>query len=180
MERSHWIGAGLIVALAAGLGLWYSGRGPEPPPLSTTRDEAARRGVITVHVAGAVRVPGLVEVDRDARVADAIAAAGGALPDADLRGVNLAAPLSDGQQLAVPAVGPDGAGVAAAADGRVRINVAGAAEMERLPGVGPVLAERIIAHREEHGPFSAVEDLLDVPGIGEVKLEALREAVLVP
>ena len=179
MERAHWIGAGLIVALAAGLGLWYSGRSPDPPPLSASRDQATQRGVITVHVAGAVRVPGLVELGREDRVADAIIAAGGALPDADLRGVNLAAPLSDGGQLVVPALGPDGA-PAAAADGKVRINVAGADEMQRLPGVGPVLAERIVAHREEHSPFTAVEDLLDVSGIGEGKLEALREVVLVP
>jgi competence protein ComEA len=67
-----------------------------------------------------------------------------------------------------------------AADGRVRLNLAGIEELETLPGVGPVLAERIIAYREQHGPFAVVEDLLDVPGIGEGKLAALRDAVLVP
>jgi len=167
------------VLAAAGVGLWYSGRAPEPPPLSASRDQATVRGVITIHVAGAVRVPGLVEVYRESRVADAIAAAGGALPHADLRGVNLAAPLSDGQQLVVPSF-DEGGSAAATADGRVRVNVAGVEELQRLPGVGPVLAERIVAHREAHGPFAAVEDLLDVSGIGEGKLAALREAVLVP
>jgi len=167
------------VLAAAGIGLWYFGRAPAPPPLSTSRDQATVRGVITIHVAGAVRVPGLVEVDRQSRVADAIAAAGGALPDADLRGVNLAAPLSDGQQLAVPSFDGDGS-AAASVDGRVRVNVAGVEELQRLPGVGPVLAERIVAHREAYGPFSVVEDLLDVSGIGEGKLAALRDAVLVP
>lgn len=135
--------------------------------------------VITVHVAGAVRSPGVVEVAAGSRAGNAIAAAGGALPEADLARVNLAAPLSDGQQLVVPVMA--GAGPAAAdADGRVRINLAGPAELETLPGVGPVLAARIIAYREENGPFAVVEDLLDVAGIGEAKLAALREAVLVP
>jgi competence protein ComEA len=177
MMSRQWMGAGLVLVAAAGAGAWYAGRSPDPPPLSVQRDAVAERGLITVHVAGAVLFPGLYEVPRAGRVADAIVAAGGARPDADLRAVNLAAPLSDGQQLAVPMLAEGGE---VAADGRVRINVAGPEELERLPGVGPVLAERIAAHRQEHGPFTVVEDLLDVPGIGEGKLAALREAVLVP
>jgi competence protein ComEA len=94
--------------------------------------------------------------------------------------VNLAAPLADGQQLSVPRVSADGEAAAVAGDGRVRLNLAGVEELETLPGVGPVLAERIVAYRQEHGPFAVVEDLLDVPGIGEGKLAALRDAVLVP
>jgi competence protein ComEA len=177
VERPQWIVAGLVLA-AAVAGLWYAGRAPAAPPLSV--DPVGGQGrVITVHVSGAVRSPGVVQVAASARVGDAIGAAGGALPEADLAGINLAAPLADGQQLLVPTTSAEGT-AAVAGDGRVRINVAGVDEMEALPGVGPVLAARIVAYREEHGPFAVVEDLLDVPGIGEAKLAALREAVLVP
>ena len=111
-------------------------------------------------------------------MADAVVSAGGALPEADLHRVNLAAPLADGQQLVVPSEDEPSPG--ASDEGRVRVNVAGVEELEELPGVGPVLAQRIFDHRDEHGPFVAVEDLLEVPGIGEGKLAALREAVLLP
>lgn len=174
-EYSHWLGAGVLLAVAVVAGLWYSGRAPEPVPVSIGR--GADEGVITVHVAGAVRRPGLVQVTQPARVADAIASAGGALPEADLHQINLAAPLVDGQQLLVPS---ESAPAGSPGDGRVRVNVADAVELQELPGVGPVLAQRILDHRNEHGPFVAVEDLLEVPGIGEGKLAALRDAVLLP
>lgn len=179
MDRPQWIAAALVVAVAGLAGLWYAGRSPAPPPLTVDPGGSAGR-IITVHVSGAVQSPGVVRVAAGARVGEAIAAAGGALPEADLGRVNLAAPLADGQQLSVPRMSPDGTAAAAAGDGRVRLNVAGVEELETLPGVGPVLAERILAYREEHGPFTVVEDLLDVPGIGEGKLAALRDAVLVP
>lgn len=179
MDRPQWIAVALVVAAAALGGLWYAGRSPGPPPLSVDPGSGAGR-TITVHVSGAVQSPGVVRVPAGARVGEAIAAAGGALPDADLGRVNLAAPLADGQQLSVPRVSAGGEAGAVAGDGRVRLNVAGVEELETLPGVGPVLAERIVAYREEHGPFAVVEDLLDVPGIGEGKLAALRDAVLVP
>jgi len=178
VERPHWIAAALALAAAAAAGLWYAGRAPAAPPLAVDPNGGESR-VITVHVAGAVRSPGVVEVAADGRVGDAIAAAGGALPDADLARVNLAAPLGDGQQVLVPTTSAAATG-AVADDGRVRINLAGIDELETLPGVGPVLAQRIVAYREEHGPFTVVEDLLDVSGIGEAKLAALREVVLVP
>jgi competence protein ComEA len=168
------------MALAAGAGAWYARAAPEPPPVAVLSGRADA-GTVTVHVSGAVAVPGLVEVERGSRVADAVAAAGGALPAADLGAVNLAAPVADGQQLVVPEAAAGGAGGhASGGDEKVRVNSAGAAELERLPGVGPVLAERIVAHREAYGPFAAVEDLLDVPGIGEAKLAAMREAVQIP
>lgn len=179
LDRPQWIAAALVVVAAAVAGVWYAGRSPAPPPLAVDPGSGGSR-TITVHVAGAVLSPGVVRIAAGARVGEAIAAAGGARPDADLGRVNLAAPLADGQQLSVPTVSPDGQGGAVAGDGRVRLNVAGVQELEALPGVGPVLAERIVAYREEHGPFAVVEDLLDVPGIGEGKLAALREAVLVP
>jgi competence protein ComEA len=96
-----------------------------------------------------------------------------------LTALNLAAPVSDGQQLVVSEQGA-GTGSGAAGDGRISINTADAAALEGLPGVGPVLAERIVEHRDRYGPFAVVEDLLDVPGIGEAKLAALREMVMVP
>ncbi len=138
--------------------------------------------VIVVHVSGAVVAPGLVEVPSDARVAEAIAAAGGVSVRADISRVNLAESIVDGQQIVVPSGGSEGteAVVGATPDSRIRINDADAAALETLPGVGPVLAEAIVAHRTEYGAFRDVEDLLAVPGIGEQKLASLRERVIVP
>jgi competence protein ComEA len=135
----------------------------------------------TVHVSGAVVAPGLVIVPGGSRVADAIRAAGGALPSADLGALNLAAPVGDGERLIVPAAGgPDAAPPSVSGAGPLSLNRATAAELEELPGVGPVLAERIIAHRERIGGFSSVEDLLDVSGIGERTLAEIRDRVTAP
>ncbi len=178
MDRS-WIVAGAVALLAIGGGvlLWPDQTAPPPIEIVAARPPDAR---ITVHVSGAVARPGLVSLPADARIADAVRAAGGALPGAMLSGLNLAAPLADGQQVVVPSAVAGGAVAAGSADGRVHVNVADAADLEGLPGVGPVLAERIVAYRAEHGPFTAVEDLLDVPGIGEAKLAAIRDVVQVP
>jgi competence protein ComEA len=149
---------------------------------------------VVVHVVGAVVAPGVQRLPTGSRVIDAVEAAGGAAPDADLSRVNLAAVLVDGQQVVVlrpgeapPAaagVGPSGPGAAEGASGEgegalVDINRASAAELEELPGVGPATAEAIIAHRDQHGPFASVDDLLDVRGIGEAKLEQLRHRATV-
>jgi competence protein ComEA len=153
---------------------------------------------VVVHVVGAVAAPGVQRLPTGSRVVDAVEAAGGAAPDADLSRVNLAAVLADGQQVVVlrpgeapPAVigaGPSGgtgaaddaSGAAGAGNGApVDVNRASAAELEELPGVGPATAEAIIAHREQSGPFATVDDLLDVRGIGEAKLEQLRHRVTV-
>lgn len=164
-----------------------------PDPAPSPADDA----VVWVHVVGQVGAPGLVSLPVGSRVADALAAAGGALPDADLAALNLAAVVQDGAQVRVPAPGesvdgpPDGvadgasaAGGAVAesgggADGTVDVNAAGAAELEALPGIGPVLAERIVAWRTEHGPFATVDGLQDVPGIGPAVLGQLRDRVRV-
>lgn len=137
---------------------------------------------IVVHVAGAVTTPGVYRLAADARVVDAIDAAGGANAAADMSRVNLAAPLADGQQVYVVAVGEDpppalgGAGPPTeSGPAVVDINRATAAELEALPGIGPALAAAIVGHRDEHGPFVAVESLLDVSGIGEAKLAGLRD-----
>ena len=130
---------------------------------------AAPTGGVVVSVVGQVARPGLVTLAPGARVADALAAAGGLLPDADPAAVNAAAVLTDGQQVAVGVPGAAPAGTApgsAAAAGPVDLNTASVADLDALPGVGPVLAQRIVDHRTEHGPFTSVEQLDDVSGIG--------------
>jgi len=178
VDRS-WIVAGAValVALGGAVVLWPDPATPPPIAIVAARAPDAR---ITVHVSGAVTRPGLVSLPADARVADAIVAAGGARPGAVLSGLNLAAPLADHQQLVVPAADPGDATVSVVGDGRVHVNTADTATLQALPGVGPVLAQRIVDHRAEFGPFVVVEDLLDVPGIGEAKLAALRDVVLIP
>ena len=147
---------------------------------------------VTVHVVGAVEAPGLVELPAAARVADALEAAGGPAADADLARVNLARPLIDGEQVFVPrpgevlqgapAVLPPGsagqgpandAGPTGTAPEPVDLNTAGVAELDTLPGVGPVLAQRIVAWRTEVGPFTTVEDLTAVSGIGDALVAGL-------
>jgi competence protein ComEA len=133
------------------------------------------------------------ELAAGARVIDAVEAAGGALPDAVLAGVNLARPLMDGEQIVVPdedsAAAPaaqgasggaaGGAGPPGAGGPGVNINTADAATLQTLPGVGPATASKIIADREANGPFKTPEDLMRVSGIGEKKLEAIRELISV-
>ena len=181
MLTRHWAAAGGLVLLVAGSALWFGRSAPDPAPLLLQTPTSTHDAHITVHVAGEVVFPGLVVVAVDGRVADAIAAAGGSTRGADLTAVNLAAPLQDGEQIVIPAVGDGEQAVGGVdGDGRVRVNRASAEELEQLPGVGPVLAGRIAAYREEHGPFRVVEDLLEVAGIGEGKLATLRDAVALP
>ncbi len=179
--------AAAVLALAALAGAWFGGRPMAPVPVAVERTgsppagESAPEPQLTVHVSGAVARPGLVEVSAGARVADAVAAAGGALPGADLSALNLAGPVAGGQQVIVPTAAGSVVPIdGAASSGKVHLNTADAAQLQMLPGVGPVLAARIVAYREQHGPFRTVEDLLDVPGIGEGKLAALRPDVVVP
>ena len=154
---------------------------PEPSP--------AEQATVWVHVVGRVASPGVVALPAGSRVGDAVTAAGGALPDADLAGLNLAAVVQDGAQVRVPAPGEEpvavadagdpGASGAGAADGLVDVNAAGSAELQTLPGIGPVLADRIVAWRTEHGPFDSVDALLDVSGIGPSVLGQIRALVRV-
>lgn len=155
------------------------------PPAPTASPSA---GPVTVHVAGAVDRPGVVELAPGARVADALDAAGGPTGGAEIARLNLARPLADGEQIHVPVAGEpapspaasaSGSAGAAAEDGdeRIDLNQAGPDELEELPGIGPTLAERIVEHREEHGPFGEVGQLRDVSGIGERTLQDLAEHV---
>jgi competence protein ComEA len=176
--------AWMVLLAVVAAGWWWSGRPPDsPPPLTSASTlPAIAADTVTVHVGGWVARPGLVDLPADARVADAIAAAGGALPGGLTEAINLAEPVIDGMQVLVPGpdTPPDGTGGSArtTGEGRIHLNRATASELDALPGIGPVIAERIVAHRTEHGPFTTVEDLLDVSGIGEAKLASLRDLVV--
>ncbi|TXK17151.1 ComEA family DNA-binding protein [Homoserinibacter sp. GY 40078] len=190
------VGAALIVLLAAAAitvvavavtpgGAAREVAPPDPGSSGAPMIEvgAADGSVLYVHVLGEVAHPGLYELSPGDRVVDAIAAAGGLTDDADPGAVNLARPVSDGEQLAVPAVGESPApgsagGEGAASDGRVDLNTADVAALDTLPRVGPAIAQRIIDWREQNGPFSSVDDLLAISGIGEKTVEALRPLVV--
>jgi competence protein ComEA len=184
-SNTRW-GVGLcLAAIVIGAGLGLAGNqqpGFESPTASPSSTLQAASQSISVHVSGWVVSPGVVEVPEGSIVADAIAAAGGARSGAGLDSINLAGPVLAGAQVVVPGPGgsPPAGSAVAPGDGLISLNRADATQFQDLPGVGPVLAERIVAHREANGPFQAVEDLLDVPGIGEAKLAAIRDLVTVP
>ena len=151
-----------------------------PPPRAGQGATAVRR--LVVDVAGAVRRPGLVHLREGDRVADAIARAGGFARSAERTAVNLAAPVADGQQVLVPRrgggpVAAGSGGAAPAPSGPVSLSSATVEQLDELPGVGPVTAQKIVAYRQEHGAFRSVDELDAVPGIGPARLADLRELV---
>lgn len=155
-------------------------RGPEraaPARIVDVRGAGATR--LVVHVVGAVRRSGLYRVADGARVADVIARAGGPTRKADLASLNLAAPLVDGQQVVVPLRLPPGVAPSpgSTAGAKVRLSSATVDELDELPGIGPVTAEKIVAWRTTHGPIRSVDDLDAVPGIGPARIEQLRDLV---
>jgi competence protein ComEA len=163
--------------------------GPVASPTTTTVGGAAASAAtgakLMVHVAGAVAHSGVYRLPLGARVIDALEAAGGAAANADEDAVNLAAVLADGQRVYVPRVGespPPGvepSPVPSTVALPIDVNTATADQLDQLPGVGPATAAAIVAYRQLHGPFGAVDDLADVRGIGSAKLEALRGLVRV-
>ena len=176
---------GIALVVAVGFAVWHRPGRPPPEAMPTPEVTVALVPVttvaparVTVHVSGAVAVPGLVVLPEGSRVADAIARAGGVLAGSDLSLINLASPVVDGDHLVVPwagaAAAPPGASDADPGTGPVDLNRADPAGLARIPGVGPVLAERIVSHREAHGPFTTLEDLLSVEGIGEGRLAGMR------
>jgi competence protein ComEA len=135
-------------------------------------------GDIVVHVAGAVRRPGVYRMPAGSRVDDAVSRAGGAAPRADLEAINLAARLADGQQVVVPEPIPGGAAVAAGAsseDGPISLGTATVEQLEEIEGIGPVTAGDIIEFRDEHGGLSSIDQLDQVSGIGPATMDSLRE-----
>lgn len=159
---------------------------PAAPPAATVAPVApvasASPAVLVVAVSGRVARPGLVRLPSGSRVADAIDAAGGALPGTDLSSINLARKVVDGELIAVgitppPAAAPGGG--PAAAGGPVNLNTATLADLETLPGVGAVLGQRILDYRTQHGQFRSVDDLKQVSGIGDAKFASLKDKVTV-
>ena len=172
----------LTVAGSRLAGVGASQGPPQAAPLTRLDAEGTAEAApkLVVHVVGAVRRPGLFRVAEGARIADALGRAGGPTTRADLSAVNLAAPLADGQQVVVPVRLPPGAAPppgATAAGAKVSLGVATIEQLDDLPGIGPVTAQKIVDWRTAHGPFRSVEDLDDVPGIGPARIEQLRELV---
>jgi competence protein ComEA len=134
---------------------------------------------LVVDVAGAVRAPGLHRLAPGARIADAVAAAGGATRKADMTLVNLAAPLADGEQVVVPLRGAAAAaGGAASPTAPLDLNTATAEQLDSLPGVGPATAQKIVDYRQAHGAFHSVDELDAVPGIGPARIAQLKGLVI--
>jgi competence protein ComEA len=177
----------LLILVVVGQRLAASGTASAPAlaaPLEVA-EQPRERPLLVVHVVGAVRRPGLLRLREGARVADAVARAGGATAKADLAALNLAAPLVDGIQVLVPvrvapvttSAGAPPAGVSGVAAPRLSLATATAEDLDELPGVGPVTAQKILDYRAEHGPFASVDDLDAVPGIGPATVEELRDLV---
>ena len=161
-------------AILAGGGYWLVSR-PDPPAVEVILPTPAPA---VVHVAGAVRSPGVYSLPKGSRVADAVASAGGAIAGADLNALNLAAVVVDGQRIEVPGgLASPISQQASAADGLLDLNLASAAQLEELPSIGETRACAIVEWRATHGPFTSVDDLLEIPGIGTVTVEAIRPLV---
>jgi len=196
LSRGELVGlVALLAVTLGGAGLWYVRSLPRPVEVAATPGGAdvpvaaasaspSPEVVILVDVAGWVRHPGVYEFEEGARVIDAIDAAGGARSGALLESLNLAAPLADGIQILVPREGetvapPTSGGAVAGVAGLINVNTAAATELEELPGVGEVIGQAIVDYRTENGPFTSVDQLLDVSGIGDATLENIRELVTV-
>ncbi|WP_366936088.1 helix-hairpin-helix domain-containing protein [uncultured Microbacterium sp.] len=177
----------LAFAVTIGIGMLRGATGAEI--VGETASPSASSGALPaeaglyVHVAGAVREPGLYRLDAGDRVADAIARAGGFADDAQRDGVNLARPVADGEQIVVPVVGAETAAPASggggSAGGPLDLNAATREQLDGLPRIGPAMADRILEWREANGRFTSVDDLLSVPGIGEKMLAGIRDLVRV-
>ncbi|MHB8780994.1 MAG: helix-hairpin-helix domain-containing protein [Candidatus Geothermincolia bacterium] len=180
-ELPYWQLAAACLALLLALGcvvLLISRQHPREVVIQPADPEPVEQSApLMVHVAGAVARPGIYEFEGRARVADAVLEAGGALGDADLDRVNLAARLHDGEKVNIPRIGETPAPADGDKNGPVNLNSATAAELEKIPGIGPVLSQRIIEFREEHGGFDSVQQLRQVEGIGPKKFEDLKDRV---
>ncbi|WP_243225860.1 ComEA family DNA-binding protein [Microbacterium sp. CIAB417] len=181
----------VVVSGAVGLGILRGQAAPsQVVDVADAGHATVAPGEVYVHVLGEVAHPGLYLLEQGARVADALAAAGGTTDDADLGAVNLARLLADGEQILVPRIGAagetsppagsgNGNGNGNGTGGLIDLNTADQTALETLPRIGPALAERIIQWRDENGRFASVDDLLAVPGIGEKLLAGLRDKVRV-
>lgn len=195
LTRRRVLTGALLIGVVVLLGTRFLLHGPSAStalerPIVGSAQAGARPAVssrLVIYVVGAVRRPGLYRVATGSRVADAVARAGGLTRRADPAGVNLAAPVADGEQLVVPARLPTAVAVAqgapvpggsAAPAGPVQLSVATAEQLDSLPGIGPVTAQKIIDYRTAHGAFRSVDELDEVPGIGPARVEQLRGLVV--
>jgi competence protein ComEA len=201
-RNAAFVGGVIVVCLA----VWWWGRPPEAArpqsagdagavetSVSASESRPSAPSTVTVHVVGAVGRPGVYCLPTGARVADAVQAAGGLLGNAEPTGVNLARPVSDGEQIVVPVQGQvpaagaggvapgsaAGASGGAVSGGPIDLNTATVEQLDTLPGVGPATAAKIIADRTENGPFRTAEDLMRVTGIGAKRYESLKDLVTV-
>ena len=178
-----------VLAVVAGARLLGGDHGAPPAPVRLAPEGKRQNARIYVHVAGAVRRPGLMTMSAGSRVADALQRAGGPDRRADLTAINLAAQLADGQQIVVPRAGAAQAGAAPAgsppsagsapggAVTGVHLSTATVEQLDGVDGIGPTLAQRIIEYRDTHGGFRSLAELAQVDGIGEKRLATLREAL---
>jgi competence protein ComEA len=187
VSRRTLVLAALALALALALanrllrssGTAYDAPAPQASAVSA---RTLPQSLVVVDVAGAVRRAGLYKLPQGSRIADAVARAGGATRNADLALVNLAAPLADGSQIVVPARsssggGGVGGGEAASPAGPVHLNSATEADLDALPGIGPVTAQKILDYRKQHGAFGSVDELDAIPGMGPKRMDQLRGLV---
>jgi competence protein ComEA len=178
----------LVVAIIAGI-ILFQARRPEPPPIRLdttipvpTPEASPTPRPVRIYVSGAVHHPDVYTLQPDSIVKDALLAAGGATDDADLDRINLALPVADGQHIYVPRQGEENLPIQPpanqpAAGQKVNINTADAAALESLPGIGPVLAQRILDYRQANGPFARAEDIMNVSGIGQATFMELRDLI---
>jgi competence protein ComEA len=180
ISRRALVLAALALALALALAsrlLRDAGTAYEAPA-PVTAAKPARPALLVVDVVGAVQRAGLYRLPQGSRVADAVARAGGATRKADLALVNLAAPVADGTQIVVPSrVAAAGGSSPSTPAGPVHLNTATLEDLDGLPGVGPVTAQKILDYRQQHGAFSSVDELDAIPGIGPKRLDQLRDLV---
>lgn len=189
VERYRWLlFLGIIVLVLGALVLFQVLRpAPQPMRLSTaiplsTQSLTPTPYTLRVYVSGAVHNPDVYTLLQDSIVKDAMEAAGGPTDDADLERINLALPVSDGQHVHVPRKGEDTPSVQPpsgqpAIGGKVNINTADPDLLESLPGIGPALAQRIVDHRQTHGPFERIEDVTEVSGIGDAIFESIKDLI---
>jgi competence protein ComEA len=184
LKSALYTTAGILFGLLIALVVWVVSRNPSGE--SVTLRPAPTETPIIIHITGAVPRPGVYALAKGSRVQDAISAAGGFLVDADKTGINLARALEDGEQLDIPYVAGaapivlEEAATAAPSNAElININIASQAELDTLPGIGPTTANKIIDYRNTNGPFVAIQDIVNVAGIGQVTYERIKDLITV-
>lgn len=190
MKTVLYIFSGILLGLLLAGGIWVAARAPEGK--SVQLRPAPTPEPLQVHVAGAVVRPGVYDLPKDSRVLDAVEAAGGFVAEADKNALNLAARVEDGERLDIPYVAgyvqdeeegfvvvSEGTPSPLAGDELVDINTASFEELDKLPGIGPTTAQKIIDYRDENGPFARIEDITNVSGIGPATYEEIKDMIIV-